>query len=281
MSQVVEKMIGRKLGNYYHKSKAPIGDELIRVEKLEIKGQFSNVSLNIRKGEVVGLYGLVGAGRTEIAETIFGIRKKTSGEIFFEGKPIEINNSVDAVKVGIALVPEDRKLEGLILGMSCKDNMSLAKLPWIVNRYGIVDRNAPDLIYDEYKRKLSIVSPNSLQKVVYLSGGNQQKVVISKWLTLSPKFLILDEPTRGIDVGSKAEIHKLIADLAETGMAIMVISSEMPEIIGISNRIITISQGRITAEFAGDQITEYNLINAITPRRIENTSGCLEEVESI
>lgn len=270
--QVVEKMIGRSLSNYYHKSKALPGKELIRVENLSLKDRFSKIHFSVHHGEVVGLYGLVGAGRTEIAETIFGIRRKTSGTIFLDNKQVEITSSEDAVSLGIGLVPEDRKMQGLILGMSVKNNMCLAKLPWLANRLGVVDRKAPMEIYDEYKKKLSISSPSPSQQVVYLSGGNQQKVVISKWLCMSPRLLILDEPTRGIDVGSKAEIHKLIAELAESGIGILVISSEMPEIMGISNRIIAISQGRITAELAGKEITEKNLIHAISPVQIEQ--GC-------
>lgn len=274
VSQVVERMIGRNISSYYHKSKATLGSELIRVENLSSEDKFSNIDFNVHRGEVVGLYGLVGAGRTEIAETIFGIRKKTSGTIYYEGKPVDISSSQDAVKIGIGLVPEDRKVQGLILDMSCKTNMSLAKLPWITNRFGEVNSKAMKSIYEEFKEKLGIVTPSAMQKVVYLSGGNQQKVVIAKWMCISPKLLILDEPTRGIDVGSKAEIHKLIAELAETGIAILVISSEMPEIIGISNRIITISEGRITAEFKGNEVSEKNLMNAITPRQSESMAEC-------
>jgi ABC-type sugar transport system ATPase subunit len=265
--RVVEKMIGRSLSNYYHKSKAIPGKELLRVENLSLKDRFSNIRFAVHHGEVVGLYGLVGAGRTEIAETIFGIRKKTSGTIFLDDKPIEISSSEDAVRMGLGLVPEDRKMQGLILGMSVRNNMCLAKLPWLINRFGVVDSKAPMEIYIEYKKKLAISSPSPLQQVVYLSGGNQQKVVISKWLCMSPRLLILDEPTRGIDVGSKAEIHKLIAELAESGIGILVISSEMPEIMGICNRIYTISQGRITAELKNKEISEKNLLHAITPRQ--------------
>lgn len=264
LTLVVECMIGRSINEYFHKSNLMPGEEILRIENLALHHVFKDINFNIRKGEVVGLYGLVGAGRTEIVETIFGIREKTSGTVYFEGKPINIKDSEDAVKTGIGLVPEDRRVQGLVLGMNCKENISLANLPSITNWLGIVERRTPDAIYEEYKKKLGIVSPSPLQKVVNLSGGNQQKVVIAKWLCTNPKLLILDEPTRGIDVGSKAEIHKLIASLAEAGIGVLVISSEMLEIIGICNRIIAISQGQITAELKGDEITEKNLIKAIT-----------------
>ena len=214
-------------------------------------------------GEVVGFYGLVGAGRTEIMETIFGIRKADSGKVYIDGKETKIRTSVDAVKDKIGFVTENRKEQGLVLGQSCRENMALAKLPWI-SKSGFVDTKATYDIYNEYHDKLSLSSPSSEQPVGNLSGGNQQKVVLGKWLTIRPKLLILDEPTRGIDVGSKSEIYRLIADMAENeGKAIIVISSEMPEIMGISNRVITISQGNLTGELIGDAITEEALMRAI------------------
>ena len=264
LEDIVQSMIGRTLDDYFHKSHAAPGDEVIRVEKLCLKGVYQDISFHVRKGEIVGLYGLVGAGRTEIVETIFGIRRPDSGEIYLNGKQVKIRNSVDAVqKHRIGFVPENRKEEGLVLDMTCRENISMAKLPWI-RRHGFIDNQKTKEIYNEYQQKMSISSPSPEQKVVNLSGGNQQKIVIGKWMSISPQLLILDEPTRGIDVGSKAEIHKLIAELAESGIAVIVISSEMPEVMGISNRLITITQGEITAEFTGDEITEENLIKAIT-----------------
>lgn len=263
LDQIVKAMIGRTLSGYYHKCNAEPGEEVLRVENLTVNNIFKDVSFNVRRREVVGFYGLVGAGRSEIMETIFGIRKADSGKIYLEGKESTIRSSQDAVKSKIGFVTENRKIEGLVLSKSCRENISLAKLPWI-QKSGFVDEQATHEIYDEYHEKLRISSPSSEQTVGNLSGGNQQKVVIGKWLTLEPNLLILDEPTRGIDVGSKSEIHKIIADLAESGMAVIVISSEMPEIIGISNRIYTIAQGLITKEFSEDEISESNLIKAIT-----------------
>ena len=263
LDDIVQAMIGRTLDGYFHKCQAEPGEEVLRVEGLTQRGVYKDISFHVRRREVVGFYGLVGAGRSEIMETIFGVRKPDAGKIFLEGKESTIRSSVDAVKNKIGFVTENRKEQGLVLDKSCRENIALAKLPWI-QKLGFVDDKATFEIYDEYHEKMRISSPSSEQEVVYLSGGNQQKIVIGKWLTIAPNLLILDEPTRGIDVGSKSEIHKLIADLAESGMGVIVISSEMPEIMGVSNRIYTIAQGLITDEFVGDDITEENLIKAIT-----------------
>lgn len=263
LDDIVNSMIGRSLDNYYYKCKWNPKEEVLKVENLSLKGYFKDISFTVHAGEVVGFYGLVGAGRTEIMETIFGIRKADSGKVYLEGKEQKIHNSVDAVKAKIAFVTENRKEQGLVLEQSCRENMALARLPWI-SKHGFVDIKETYNIYNEYHDKLQISSPSSETPVGNLSGGNQQKVVLGKWMTLGPKLLILDEPTRGIDVGSKSEIYKLIADMAEKeGMAIIVISSEMPEVMGISNRIITISQGNLTGELVGDEITEDSLMRAI------------------
>ena len=262
LDSIIKAMIGRTLDNYYTKCSARPGKEVLRVENLTVNGYFRNISFNVHEREVVGFYGLVGAGRTEIMETIFGVRKANGGKIFIDGKESAIRTSVDAVKARIALVTEHRKEQGLLLEKSCRENMALAKLPQI-SKGGFVNEGETKRIYEKYHKELQISSPSSEQNVVYLSGGNQQKVVLGKWLCMNPKLLILDEPTRGIDIGAKSEIHSLIARLAEEGMAVIVISSEMPEIIGISNRIYTIAQGRMTGELHGDEITELNLMRSI------------------
>jgi len=262
LDDIIQLMIGRVVDEYFHKNQAEKGDEVLRIEGLTKNGLFEDVSFSIRSGEVVGLYGLVGAGRSEVAETVFGVRQADAGNVYLHGRPVKINSSKDAVRLGMGFVPEDRKQQGLVLQMTCRDNTSIAKLPWI-NTFGMVDRTQERAIFEDYRGKLSISTPSALQRVVKLSGGNQQKIVIAKWMSLNPGVLILDEPTRGIDVGSKAEIHKLIAQLAESGMAVLVISSEMPEIMGVSDRIIAMREGRVTGTFADDEITEENLINAI------------------
>ncbi|MFV0529564.1 MAG: sugar ABC transporter ATP-binding protein [Lachnospiraceae bacterium] len=262
LDTIVQSMIGRSLDQYYYKAAAEIRDEVLRVEHLSLRGYFKDISFSAKAGEVLGFYGLVGAGRTEILETIFGIRKPDNGKIYLSGKELCPRSSVDAVKAGIGFVTENRKEQGLVLEKSCRENMALAKLPWL-SRYGFVDEKATFEIYQQYHNSLQIASPGSEQEVGNLSGGNQQKVVLGKWMTIGPKLLILDEPTRGIAVGSKSEIYKLIVQMAEEGMAIIVISSEMPEIMGISNRVITISQGHITGELRGNEIEEESLMRAV------------------
>lgn len=262
--EITKKMIGRDITDYFTSKKiTEYGNEVIKLENISRKNEFENINFSIREGEVLGLYGLLGAGRTEIAETIFGINQPDSGQIYFEGKAVDIDHSKTAVNMGIGLIPESRKEQGLVLGMSNLDNMSLAKIPYLQNAGFIKEKEVRD-IFDEYKDKLSISLTGPNQKVVNLSGGNQQKVVIGKWLSLNPKLLILDEPTRGIDVGSKAEIHNLIGELAQKGLAVLVISSEIPEILGVSHRIITMHQGELTGEFTDTEVTEDKLINSIT-----------------
>lgn len=262
LEDVTQLMIGRVLDDYFHKNEAEKGKEILRLDGLTKENLFKDISFHVREGEVVGLYGLVGAGRSEVVETIFGARQEDAGDIYLNGKKRKIKSTRDAVTCGIGLVPEDRKLQGLVLKMSCKENITLAKLP-LLTKNGFVDNKQEMQLYREYKDKLSIATPSHEQKVVNLSGGNQQKIVIGKWMSLAPRLFILDEPTRGIDVGSKAEIHKLIAKLAESNLAVLVISSEMPEIMGICDRIITMREGKVSGEFSGDDITEENLIKAI------------------
>lgn len=262
LDTIVESMIGRSLNNYYYKAKGNVGDEVFRVEDLSVKGYFKDVSFNVRAGEVVGFYGLVGAGRTEIMETIFGVRKADSGKIYVNGKEVSIRNSHDAIKNGIGFLTENRKEQGLVLKQTCRENMAMANLPNMMKAC-FVDEGATHELYKKYHEALQISSPSSEQIVGNLSGGNQQKVVLGKWLAITPKLLILDEPTRGIDVGSKSEIYKLIAELADSGLAVILISSEMPEIMGISNRVITMAQGRLTAELSEKEVSEEGLMKAI------------------
>jgi len=185
LEDITKLMIGRVLDDYFHKNQAVKGEEVLKVENLSKAGLFENISFTIRKGEVVGLYGLVGAGRSEVAETIFGARQPDSGRVWINGKEVSIRSTEQAVKIGIGFVPEDRKEQGLVLKMSCKENISLAKLPWIKNR-GFLDTAVEMEMYEEYKEKLSISTPGAYQKVVNLSGGNQQKIVIAKWLSMTP-----------------------------------------------------------------------------------------------
>ncbi|MCE9664589.1 sugar ABC transporter ATP-binding protein [Halomonas sp. M5N1S17] len=261
--EVTRMMIGRSLELDHASKPSEFGENMLELRNLSVKRLFTDVSLNVRRGEIIGMYGLVGAGRSEVAETIFGLRSPSGGEILLDGEVVNFRNSHDAVVAGIALVPEDRKDQGLILGMNCRDNMTLAGLK-TVSTMGFMKRADERAVYDKYHQAMKIKTPSWRQKVGNLSGGNQQKIVIGKWLHTHPKLLILDEPTRGIDVGSKAEIHALVKDLAKSGYAVLVISSEMPEVLGLSNRIIAMYDGRVTAEFDGDSVSEDELVQAIT-----------------
>lgn len=261
--EVTRLMIGRSLEGRPSAAAGTVGEVALEVKGLSCGDLFRDVSFSLRRGEVVGMYGLIGAGRTEIAETIFGLRTPDAGEIRVDGEVVEISGPPDAIRHGIALAPESRKEQGLVLNMNCRDNMSLAQLE-AVSRGGWLDRGAEQAIYDDYAERLALKSPSWRTPVVNLSGGNQQKVVLGKWLSTKPEILIVDEPTRGIDVGSKAEIHALIRRLAASGIAVLVISSEMPEVLGVSDRILALYHGRLAAEFDAASVTEDALVQAIS-----------------
>ncbi|MGR3269883.1 sugar ABC transporter ATP-binding protein, partial [Thalassococcus profundi] len=261
--EVTHMMIGRSLDLSRNLVGHDMGQVALEVRGLSCGKLYQDVSFTVRRGEVVGFYGLVGAGRTEIAETIFGLRDPTAGTILLDGEEVRIGSPIEAIRRGISLVPEDRKGQGLVLGMNCRDNMTLPQIddltagPFVAN-------GAEVAIFDQYRDKLDIRTPGWRQQACNLSGGNQQKIVIGKWLSMHPKVLIVDEPTRGIDVGSKSEIHNLIRDLAAQGYAVIVISSEMPEVLHVSDRIVAMFHGRIIREFTSAEVTEDSLIQAIS-----------------
>ena len=261
--EVTQLMIGRSL-DYSRNIVAGLqGDLTLEVVGLSCGKLYQDVSFSVHAGEVVGFYGLVGAGRTEIAETLFGLREPSAGTIRLGGKEVTIDSPAEAIQNGISLVPESRKEQGLVLGMNCRDNMTLPQVDDITAG-PFVSNGAEIAIYDMYRDRLDIKAPSWRSEVGNLSGGNQQKIVIGKWLAMKPRVLIVDEPTRGIDVGSKAEIHNLIRELAQTGYAVIVISSEMPEILRVSDRVIAMYQGRIMREFTADEVNEDNLVQAIS-----------------
>ncbi len=260
---VTQMMIGRKLDLSRNAAHHELGEVALEVRGLSCGKLYKDVSFEIRRGEVVGFYGLVGAGRTEIAETLFGLRTPSAGQIRLAGKEVSIHSPTDAISKGISLVPEDRKGQGLVLGMNCRDNMTLPQVDDL--RTGpFMAEGAEVAIFDQYRDRLDIRTPGWKQKVGNLSGGNQQKIVIGKWLSMHPEVLIVDEPTRGIDVGSKSEIHKLLRELAAQGYAVMVISSEMPEVLHVSDRIVAMYSGRIMRTFTSEEVTEDSLIQAIS-----------------
>jgi ribose transport system ATP-binding protein len=261
--EITQMMIGRSLDLSRNREHREFGPVALRVEELSCGHLFREVSFEVREGEVLGFYGLVGAGRTEIAETLFGLRKPSAGRIFLKGEEVTIASPIDAIAKGISLVPESRKEQGLVLGMNCRDNMTLPQVDDLTAGPFVSD-GAEISIYDQYRDRLQIKAPSWRTIVGNLSGGNQQKIVIGKWLSMRPEVLIVDEPTRGIDVGSKSEIHNLLRELAKQGYAVIVISSEMPEILHVSDRIVAMHHGRIMREFTADEVTEDSLIQAIS-----------------
>ncbi|NBB83725.1 MAG: ATP-binding cassette domain-containing protein [Alphaproteobacteria bacterium] len=261
--EITQLMIGRSLDLTQRAAPREHGEVALEARNLACGHLFEDVSFKVHRGEVVGFYGLVGAGRTEIAETIFGLRTPSAGTILLEGQEVRIHSPVDAIRHGISLVPEDRKAQGLILGMNCRDNMTLPQVDDLTAGPFVSD-GAEVAIFDQYRDKLDIRTPGWRQTAGNLSGGNQQKIVIGKWLSMHPNVLIVDEPTRGIDVGSKSEIHNLIRDLAGQGYAVIVISSEMPEVLRVSDRILAMHHGRIIREFTAGNVTEDALVQAIS-----------------
>jgi ABC-type sugar transport system ATPase subunit len=264
VGEVTKMMIGRDLDQFFHRAKSKIGREMLKVKGLSKNGLFSDISFTVRAGEVLGLYGLIGAGRSEVAETIFAVRRPDSGEIIFDGEVATFSSPRDAIDKGMALVPESRKEQGLILGMGGRQNITLPHLDDLFSKMGITNVKQELRVFEEYKEKLEVKTTGPEQQLSELSGGNQQKFVLAKWLSANPKLIILDEPTRGIDVGSKSAIHQYIAELAEKGLAVLVISSEMPEVIGVSHRILVMANGKLVGEFSGDEMTEERLINAVS-----------------
>ena len=260
--ELIANMIGRPLENLYLKEPAEITDTMLEVKNLTRKGVFQDVSFSVRKGEVVGFFGLVGAGRSEIMRAIFGVDKYDSGEVSVDGKKLRGGDPAAAIDAGIGFCTEDRKKEGLALRLSILLNMTLVRLPFL-SKIGVINRRAQRAAADEYMKAISIKAPSVTQLVGNLSGGNQQKVVVAKWLMMIPKVLIVDEPTRGIDVGSESEIYGLLSDLAKQGMAIIVVSSEIEEILGVCDSVVTIFEGKKTAQLEiNDQLTREEVLTA-------------------
>ena len=261
-AMLVSMMVGRDLDNIYPKIPTVPGDVILEVKDLNAGEIVRNVSFSLRKGEILGFAGLVGAGRSETMRAIFGVDKVDSGSIIVGGKTLEHHSPTEAIEAGIGFVPEDRKQLGLILKMTVRENTTLACLREEMNG-GIMSRDKERRITAQQIEQLAIKTPGQEQVVENLSGGNQQKVVIGKWLVTHPKVLILDEPTRGIDVGAKKEIHQLMSELAASGVGIIMISSEMPEVLGMSDRIIVMHGGKICGEFGADDVSQQKIMSTI------------------
>lgn len=270
--EMIRMMVGRELADLFPKSPVPPGEVVLRARNISLRrpeqaGDFSvrDVSFEVRRGEVLGIFGLMGAGRTELLQTIFGLHPKTSsGEVEVEGRRVEIKSPEDAIAAGLGLAPEDRKAEGMVLGLSVAHNTTLACLPKI-ERLGLLQPRLERELARGYVNRLRVKTPSLDQAMVNLSGGNQQKVVLAKWLATGPKVLLLDEPTRGIDINAKKEIYELIHELAQGGLGVVMVSSELPEILGLADRLLVLCEGRKTAEFSRAEATEEKVVKAALP----------------
>lgn len=275
ISTIISMMVGRELEQVH----VDIPDLSAATMALEVKGLtrgrlVRNVSFTLKQGEILGFAGLMGAGRTEVARAIFGADPREAGEIIVHGRPVQISSPKDAVATGIGYLSEDRKHFGLALGLDLRDNIAMASLPRFGNRLGVIDDSALGKVAEEYIQSLAIRTPSARQEVRLLSGGNQQKVVIAKWLLRNCDILIFDEPTRGIDVGAKAEIYRLLQSLAAEGKAVIVISAELPEVLRLSHRIAVMCEGRLTGILpGGPQTSQEDIMHLATLRADEETGA--------
>ncbi len=261
-ADLVRHMVGRAV-TLFPKAEAPIGEVLLEVRHLSRPGAFQDVSFKIRAGEIIGMAGLVGAGRTEIARVLFGIDQASGGEMLLDGRPLHLSSPSAALRAGIAYVPEDRHRDGLILDFSIADNVTLPILPRLFPHL-LVHRAMERTLARGFVDRLRVRATSVDQLVQALSGGNQQKVVIAKWLATNPKVLILDEPTRGVDIGAKVEVHRIVSELAASGLGILLISSDLPEVLAMSDRILVLHEGRITAEIPRAEANEERVMFAAT-----------------
>lgn len=260
-NEIVTAMVGRSITTLFPRTHAGKREQALSVRNLSTVKKLKGISLEVHAGEVLGIFGLLGAGRTELAKAIFGLDGVTSGEVRIHDQRLRPGSTTHSSRAGLGLLTEDRKGEGLVLQMSVSQNMSLPSLRDF-SSFGFIRGRAESARSQEFVEKLTIKTPSLKHKVEYLSGGNQQKVLLARWLMKSLKVILLDEPTRGIDVGAKAEIHKLIDELAKGGLAVIVMTSEMPELLGVSDRILVMSNGRITGEFTRDEATQEKILAA-------------------
>jgi rhamnose transport system ATP-binding protein len=261
-ADLIRMMVGRTITELFPKLPTEIGADVLEVRDLTRLPHTKSVSFRVRSGEIVGMAGLVGSGRSETAQVVFGIRSADSGDVLIDGKQASITSPGQAMKLGIAYVPEDRGTQGLVREMRIRENISMAVLG-SMTRFGVVDRASERRLGQAMITQLQIVATSGEQVVNKLSGGNQQKVVVGKWLASKPRLLIVDEPTRGVDVGAKAEIHRLMSELAQQGLGILMISSELPEVLGMSDRILVMRGGRLVAEFSRAEATQDNVGSAM------------------
>ncbi|HEY2936463.1 MAG TPA: sugar ABC transporter ATP-binding protein [Gaiellaceae bacterium] len=260
---IIRAMVGRDMDALFPKVAAERGHVVLKVDRLTREGVFTDVSFEVASGEIVALAGLVGAGRTEVARAIFGIDRWDAGRVEVEGKPLAPGSPTAAMAAGVGLVPEDRRQQGLVMDFSIERNISLASLG-SVQRAGLIPRGAERSFARDWALRLQLKYGKLTNPVWTLSGGNQQKAVLAKWLARKPRLLIVDEPTRGIDVGTKAEVHRLLSELAAQGVAVLMISSELPEVLGMADRIVVLFEGRVSREFAREEADEDAIMHAAT-----------------
>ncbi|WP_394154339.1 sugar ABC transporter ATP-binding protein [Vibrio maritimus] len=266
--QLVAMMVGRTIDNAYPKVDAELGSTVIEVNEYSHPTEFDDISFALKEGEILGFYGLVGAGRTELMQSLFGVTKNSRGTIKIDGKTVSINSPSDAIKAGIVYVPEERQSQGAVLEFPIYQNIGLPQLDR-VNPNSILNEEREYELADQYAKRLRVKAPDWHEKVENLSGGNQQKVVIGKWLATKPKVIILDEPTKGIDIGSKAAVHEFMSELTGQGLAVVMVSSELPEVMGMADRVIVMREGLQVKEFSRSEFSAEALVSAAT--------GVLEE----
>jgi rhamnose transport system ATP-binding protein len=263
VDQVVRRMVGREVSSLYPKQDTERRDVLLEVRGLTRHGLFTDVSFDVRGGEIVALAGLVGAGRSEVIQAVFGVDRYDSGEVRVAGRALPPGRPAAAMASGVALVPEDRRQQGLVMELSVERNATLTRR-WSLSRLGLLSGTGERRAAAEWTRRLQVKAPHLTSPVDTLSGGNQQKVVLAKWLATEPKVLIVDEPTRGIDVGTKAEVHRLLSQLAADGLAVLMVSSELPEVLGMADRVLVMHEGRLVADIPRDRADEESVMFAAT-----------------
>src|SRR3954465_14847736 len=262
--ELVRRMVGRELSQLFPKQVAEIGQPVLQVNRLTREGVFIDVSFEVRTGEIVALAGLVGAGRRGGAGAIFGVDTPDAGHVVVDGVQLKPGSPSAAMKAGVGLVPEDRRQQGLVMELSIERNIGLTRLQALRNRLGVIGRGSEGELARDWATKLPLKFHKRSDPVGFLSGGNQQKVVLGKWLATGPKVLIIDEPTRGIDVGTKSEVHRLMSELAGQGLAVLMISSELPEVLGMADRVLVMHEGRIVEELSREDADEESVVRAAT-----------------
>ena len=264
MDQIIANMVGREIKEQFPRVECEKGKKIFEVKNLNAGRQVRDISFSLYEGEIVGFAGLMGAGRTETTRAIFGVDPKTGGQIFLDGKEVRISCPMDAIKAGIVLAPEDRKKDGLCTKLSIRHNLALPNLDLVCDKLGVIRNSREDKLCEEAVKNLMIKTPNVEINAANLSGGNQQKVVVGKWLARNSRVVIFDEPTRGIDVGAKVEIYNLMNKLKQEGIAVMFVSSELPEVLGIADRVIVMCDGRITGEVMARETTQNEVLKYAT-----------------